>query len=56
MIWISGGDNGAGSVEGSVTGSFNELTMQNGIPLTDEMPAPARGEVRRSRRTLGVAR
>ena len=23
--------------EGTVTGSFNELTMQNGIPLTDEM-------------------
>ena len=35
MIWIWG-DNGA-SMEGSVTGSFNELTMQNGIPLTDEM-------------------
>ena len=29
-IW---GDNGA-SMEGTVTGSFNELTMQNGIPLT----------------------
>ena len=24
-------------MEGTVTGSFNELTMQNGIPLTDEM-------------------
>jgi hypothetical protein len=24
-------------LEGAVTGSFNELTMQNGIPLTDEM-------------------
>ena len=35
VIWIWG-DNGA-SMEGSVTGSFNELTMQNGIPLTDEM-------------------
>ena len=35
MIWIWG-DNGA-SMEGTVTGSFNELTMQNGIPLTDEM-------------------
>ena len=35
IIWIWG-DNGA-SMEGSVTGSFNELTMQNGIPLTDEM-------------------
>ena len=29
-IW---GDNGS-SMEGTVTGSFNELTMQNGIPLT----------------------
>ena len=35
VIWIWG-DNGA-SMEGSLTGSFNELTMQNGIPLTDEM-------------------
>ena len=35
VIWIWG-DNGA-SMEGSPTGSFNELTMQNGIPLTDEM-------------------
>ncbi len=35
MIWIWG-DNGA-SMEGTLTGSFNELTMQNGIPLTDEM-------------------
>ena len=35
VLWIWG-DNGA-SMEGSVTGSFNELTMQNGIPLTDEM-------------------
>ena len=24
-------------MEGTLTGSFNELTMQNGIPLTDEM-------------------
>ncbi|MDZ4837570.1 MAG: sulfatase-like hydrolase/transferase [Candidatus Melainabacteria bacterium] len=31
-IW---GDNGA-SMEGTETGSFNELTMQNGIPLTPE--------------------
>jgi arylsulfatase A-like enzyme len=31
-IW---GDNGA-SLEGTITGSFNELTMQNGIPLTPE--------------------
>ena len=35
IIWMWG-DNGA-SMEGTVTGSFNELTMQNGIPLTDEM-------------------
>ena len=35
MLWIWG-DNGA-ILEGTVTGSFNELTMQNGIPLTDEM-------------------
>jgi arylsulfatase len=31
-IW---GDNGA-SMEGTLTGSFNEWTMINGIPLTDE--------------------
>ena len=35
IVWIWG-DNGA-SMEGATTGSFNELTMQNGIPLTDEM-------------------
>ena len=35
VMWIWG-DNGA-SMEGTITGSFNELTMQNGIPLTDEM-------------------
>ena len=35
IMWIWG-DNGA-SMEGTLTGSFNELTMQNGIPLTDEM-------------------
>ena len=35
IIWVWG-DNGA-SMEGTVTGSFNELTMQNGIPLSDEM-------------------
>ena len=34
VIWIWG-DNGA-SMEGTPTGSFNELTMQNGIPLTPE--------------------
>ncbi len=35
VVWIWG-DNGA-SMEGTITGSFNELTMQNGIPLTDEI-------------------
>jgi arylsulfatase len=35
VIWIWG-DNGA-SLEGTITGSFNEMTMQNGIPLSDEM-------------------
>ncbi len=35
ILWIWG-DNGA-SMEGTITGSFNELTMQNGIPLTDEI-------------------
>ncbi len=35
ILWIWG-DNGA-SMEGSTTGSFNELTMQNGVPLTEEM-------------------
>ncbi|MFN8141246.1 MAG: arylsulfatase [Solirubrobacterales bacterium] len=35
IFWIWG-DNGA-SMEGTITGSFNDLTMQNGIPLTDEM-------------------
>ena len=35
IIWIWG-DNGA-SMEGTITGSFNELTTQNGIPLTAEM-------------------
>ena len=34
ILWIWG-DNGA-SMEGTLTGSFNELTMQNGIPLTEE--------------------
>ena len=34
IVWIWG-DNGA-SMEGTITGSFNELTMQNGIPLTDD--------------------
>ena len=35
ILWIWG-DNGA-SMEGTITGSFNELTTQNGIPLTQEM-------------------
>ncbi|MGA8370891.1 MAG: arylsulfatase [Acidimicrobiales bacterium] len=35
IVWIWG-DNGA-SMEGTITGSFNELTTQNGIPLTQEM-------------------
>ena len=35
VVWIWG-DNGA-SMEGTITGSFNEMTMQNGIPLSDEM-------------------
>ncbi|MGW7681386.1 arylsulfatase [Kribbella sp. NPDC054772] len=47
IIWIWG-DNGA-SMEGTVTGSFNELTMQNGIPLSDEM------QVQLSERYGGVA-
>jgi arylsulfatase A-like enzyme len=34
VIWIRG-DNGS-SMAGTLTGSFNELTMQNGIPLTPE--------------------
>jgi hypothetical protein len=34
VIYIYG-DNGA-SMEGAITGSFNELTFQNGIPLTPE--------------------
>ena len=34
VIYIFG-DNGA-SMEGTITGSFNELTMQNGIALTPE--------------------
>jgi arylsulfatase A-like enzyme len=34
VIWIWG-DNGA-SLEGTPTGSFNEGTMVNGLPLTDE--------------------
>ena len=33
LVFYIWGDNGA-SMEGTLTGSFNELTMQNGIPLT----------------------
>ena len=51
IVWIWG-DNGA-SMEGTITGSFNELTMQNGIPLTDDMQARALGALRRTRR-VGV--
>ena len=43
-IW---GDNGA-SMEGTLTGSFNELTMQNGIPLTVRAAARAHRTVRRA--------
>ena len=35
LVFYVWGDNGA-SLEGTITGSFNELTMQNGIPLTPE--------------------
>ena len=35
LVFYIWGDNGA-SLEGTITGSFNELTMQNGIPLTPE--------------------
>ena len=45
VLWIWG-DNGA-SMEGTITGSFNELTMQNGIPLTDERQTAALGAQRR---------
>ena len=45
IIWIWG-DNGA-SMEGTITGSFNELTMQNGIPLTDEMQLQLSERLRR---------
>ena len=48
ILWIWG-DNGA-SMEGTVTGSFNELTMQNGIPLTDEMQLQLVRALRRARR------
>ena len=45
IFWIWG-DNGA-SMEGTITGSFNELTMQNGIPLDRRDAAPARRALRR---------
>ena len=35
LVFYIFGDNGA-SMEGTITGSFNELTMQNGIALTPE--------------------
>ncbi|HET9647742.1 MAG TPA: arylsulfatase [Microlunatus sp.] len=35
LVFYIWGDNGA-SMEGTLTGSFNELTMQNGVPLTSE--------------------
>jgi arylsulfatase len=35
LVFYIWGDNGA-SMEGTLTGSFNELTMQNGIPLTPQ--------------------
>ena len=47
VLWIWG-DNGA-SMEGTITGSFNELTMQNGIPLTDEMQLQLVRALRRPR-------
>ena len=53
VIYIFG-DNGA-SLEGTLTGSFNELTMQNGIALTAEQQLSLLGAVRRSRR-LGHGR
>ena len=42
------GDNGA-SLEGTITGSFNELTMQNGIALTPAAAALADRAIRRPR-------
>ena len=44
-IW---GDNGA-SMEGTLTGTFNELTMLNGIPLTDEQQLQLVAQVGRPR-------
>ena len=49
-IW---GDNGS-SMEGTETGSFNEMTMQNGIPLTPEQQLKLIERLRRDRR-LGRA-
>ena len=48
VIYIFG-DNGA-SMEGTITGSFNELTMQNGIALTRRAAALADRPVRRAGR------
>jgi arylsulfatase len=35
LVFYIWGDNGA-SLEGTLTGSINELTMENGLPLTEE--------------------
>ncbi len=47
MIWIWG-DNGA-SMEGTLTGTFNELTSLNGIPLTAEQQLELVLKLRRAR-------
>ena len=49
LVFYIFGDNGA-SLEGTITGSFNELTMQNGIALTARAAALADRPVRRARR------
>ena len=46
VIWIWG-DNGA-SMEGTMTGTFNELTTLNGIPLTPEQQIGLSVQARRS--------
>ena len=48
MIYIFG-DNGA-SMEGTITGTFNELTMQNGIALSPEQQLSLIEKLWRSRR------
>ena len=47
VIWIWG-DNGA-SMEGTLTGTFNELTTLNGIPLTPEQQIGSSVQARRPR-------